>query len=368
MRLTPFPPSRRRLACAVTILGVCALALAADPPADEDGPPQPKTFTFSKPDATLGAVAAEFKKQTGFEIDLSRADSSRALKVNAQKVSFWPALEQIAKEADHRLALQEQGRKVLLIGNDATYRELPTSFDGIFRLACKRVLAQVDLENDQAYCDVELSLHWEPTFYAFLVENPGKSVTAIDNADKELSVDEGGGRLAVQGGGTGLRVRLRDVPRSAKTVKRLEGSFTVVGTPRALDFEFGKLASKKQEEVKKNDVTAQLSFTAGEDLWTATVQLEYPAGGPELESFEASAWTADIEAALVSLDGKKRLPYNGGYELISATAQKAAVRYRFVDEENQKLGKPTDWKLVVKAPSKLIEVPVKFKLENIPLP
>jgi len=177
-----------------------------------------------------------------------------------------------------------------------------------------------------------------------------------------LSVDEGGGRLAVQGGGTGLRVRLRDVPRSSKTIKRLEGNFTVVGTPRALDFEFGKLASKKQEEGKKNDVTAQLSFTGGEDLWTATVQLDYPSGGPELESFEASAWTADIEAALVSLDGKKRLPYNGGYELISATAQKAAVRYRFVDEENQKLGKPTDWKLVVKAPSKLVALPVRSSL------
>jgi hypothetical protein len=32
------------------------------------------------------------------------------------------------------------------------------------------------------------------------------------------------------------------------------------------------------------------------------------------------------------------------------------------------LGDPAEWKLVVVTPSKLVETPVKFKLENIPLP
>jgi len=32
------------------------------------------------------------------------------------------------------------------------------------------------------------------------------------------------------------------------------------------------------------------------------------------------------------------------------------------------LGDPADWKLIVVTPSKLVEAPVKFKLENIPLP
>src|SRR4051812_14786745 len=85
MPLTPVLPSRR-LAFALTLVGTCALALAADPPADEDGPPQPKTFTFQKANVSLRAVAAEFKKQTGFEIDLSRADASRTLKVDANKL------------------------------------------------------------------------------------------------------------------------------------------------------------------------------------------------------------------------------------------------------------------------------------------
>src|SRR5438067_1807851 len=32
------------------------------------------------------------------------------------------------------------------------------------------------------------------------------------------------------------------------------------------------------------------------------------------------------------------------------------------------LGDPADWKLIVVTPSKLVAAPVKFKLENIPLP
>ena len=45
------------------------------------------------------------------------------------------------------------------------------------------------------------------------------------------------------------------------------------------------------------------------------------------------------------------------------------VKYRWVPPGDEKdLGKPADWKVVVRTPSRLVEVPVKFKLENIPLP
>jgi hypothetical protein len=98
------------------------------------------------------------------------------------------------------------------------------------------------------------------------------------------------------------------------------------------------------------------------------VEFDYPGGGPQLESFESSAWLVDNMVWLASSDGKKKLEYNGGYEVLSQSERKAVVIYRFTDEPDIKLGKPEDWTLHVKTPSRLLSTEVKFKLENIPLP
>jgi cytosine/adenosine deaminase-related metal-dependent hydrolase len=67
--------------------------------------------------------------------------------------------------------------------------------------------------------------------------------------------------------------------------------------------------------------------------------------------------------------GRFSLRDNGGTEVISQSERRAEINYRWVPQGNAPaLGDPKDWKLVVKTPSKLIETPVKFKLENIPLP
>jgi len=45
------------------------------------------------------------------------------------------------------------------------------------------------------------------------------------------------------------------------------------------------------------------------------------------------------------------------------------VIYRFTDDPTgRKLGKPEEWTLHVRTPSRLLTTDVKFKLENIPLP
>jgi hypothetical protein len=204
------------------------------------------------------------------------------------------------------------------------------------------VRSSYDLESERNLTDLELDLHWEPGVSVFLVEPPGKRVKARDNSERELSIVEAGSRLPASGGGLALAVRFSEIPRSARTIKLIEGEFSVM---------------------VRND------FKPGSDLWTARVAIEYPAGGPQLESFEASAWLADNEAYLVSRDGKTRFEVNGGTEVIAQSERRAEINYRWVPQGNAAaLGDPKDWKLVVKTPSKLIEAPVKFRLENIPLP
>jgi hypothetical protein len=335
---------------------------------------KPRLITL-KLDATLDKALDELQTQADVAFDRTKADGARPVKVDLKNVPFWEALEKIAKAADHRIGFGEQGRAIYLIGGEGvTYRELPMSIDGVFRTAARQVTAVNDIENDRTFYDVELTLHWEPQFSAFLVETPGKTVTATDNTGKQLEIaDAGRGRMNASGGGKRLSVRLADVPRAARTITKLEGSLMVVGAERMLRFEFPKPVAGKEESKTEDQVVAKVEpaedVKPGSDLWTFRVTLEYPEVGPQLESFEAGAWMAENDAFLLSTDGKRRLDVNGGVEIVSQTERRAVVKYRWVPPGDEKdLGKPSDWKVVVRTPSRLIEVPVKFKLENIALP
>jgi hypothetical protein len=353
------------------LLVASMVVLAAEPPAPDV---KPKLITL-KADATLDKVLDDLQTQSDVAFDRSKADVSRPVKVDLVNVPFWEAIERVAKAADHRIAFGEQGRTIYLVGGEGvTYREMPLSIDGLFRVAARQVTAVKDLENDQSYTEVDLSLHWEPHFSAFLVEAPGKSVTAVDNTGKQLDVaEQGRGRLMAAGGGGRLTVRLADVPRSSRTITKLEGSLRVVGAERMLRFDFAKLEAGKPETKTEDQVSVKVEpaedVKAGSDLWTFRITLEYPAGGPQLESFESAAWMSNNDAFLLSADNKRRLDMNGGSEVVAQTERRAVVKYRWVPQGDEKdLGKPSDWKLVVRTPSRLVEVPVKFKLEHIPLP
>lgn len=342
--------------------------------ADDSKPPAPfaaTRVTLDLNDVPLDKALDELQKQIPVTIDRERMDANRRVSLSVSRVPFWDALEKLAKAADHRTYFVENGRKILLVGNErVTYRESPLAIDGPFRLAAQRVRATYDLENDRSVYELDMNLNWEPGVAVFLVEPPGKRVKARDNTDKELTVLEAGGRLPASGGGLHLTVRLGEVPRSSRTIKKIEGEFTVVGAAGMLAFDFSKWGEKEQS-LTKDGVTVKVrnDFKKDSQLWTARVAIEYPSDGPQLESFEASAWLADNEAYLVGADGKTRLEVNGGTEVISQSERRAEINYRWVPQGNAPaLGDPKDWKLVVKTPSKLIEVPVKFKLENIPLP
>jgi hypothetical protein len=353
-----------RCAFAVVVAG-----LAAAPP----GIPEARTFTFQSDGTTLAAVLDEFARQTGARIDRTKAEGDRTLRIDCKNAPFWEAVERVARESDHRIGFSDDGRRLMLLGGgDVTYRETPVSFDRVFRVAARRVVAASDLDVDRSYAEVLLTLNWEPGFAVFLVEPPGRSVAARDNTEQDLRVAEaGGGKLPVSGGAIDLPVRLAGVPRTAKTIKLLEGKFGVVGAARMLEFKFDKVATAAEsQELKQDGVVVRLrnDFKEKSDLWTARVELEYPEAGPRLESFETSAWLVDNAAWLVSAAGKRKIECNGGYEVVAQGERKAVIIYRFTDDTAVKLGSPADWSLVVRTPSPLFAGEVKFRLENIPLP
>lgn len=363
----------RWLTTGLLMSGMIASVVAAQAPADTSAVPNPRSFTYKTDGASLSAVLDEFAKQTGTKVDKSKAEAERTMRIDCKDTPFWEALEKIARESDHRLTTSQSGRGLALLGGaEITYREAPASFDRVFRLAARKVQSVSELDADRAYTEVTLTLMWEPGFAVFLVEQPGRSVVAKDNNDQDLRLgDDNGGRVAVSGGTVELPLRLANVPRAAKTIKLLEGKFGIIGAAKMLEFSFPKTAaSKESAESKQEDVTVRFrtDFKDKSDLWAARVEFEYPPGGPQLESFEASAWLIDNNAWLTHSDGKKRLDCNGGFEIVAQNERKAVVIYRFTDDVSFRLGKPEDWTFHVRTPSRLINTEMKFRLENIPLP
>src|SRR5205085_331250 len=143
------------------------------------------------------------------------------------------------------------------------------------------------------------------------------------------------------------------VPRSARTIKLLEGSFNVIGAARMLRYSFEDVGLKEQQK-GEDGVTVKVkgAFKEGDELWKAQVTLEYPEGGPQLESFETGAWLSENKAYLVSKDNKRRMDVNGGSDYDASGERRAVINYHWVAPDDTKFGKPSDWKLVVETPSR----------------
>ena len=66
-------------------------------------------------------------------------------------------------------------------------------------------------------------------------------------------------------------------------------------------------------------------------------------------------------------EGKRRLlPTSSVVDLVGS--KRALVTYHFSDKPGAARGKAAEWKLTYAAPARIVEVPVRFAFENLPLP
>src|SRR5205823_3477004 len=143
----------------------------------------------------------------------------------------------LAAKSNQRLTVGRNGPRVALGGGP--YRSVPTAVRGPFRFAAHRVLTRVDLDAGQSTTEVLIDAVWEPKFKAYYAEVPARSVTAVDEQGRALTLAaDGGGKMEVKESGQELTVRLANVPRSAMQIAQLKGKLTLVGTEQILQFRF----------------------------------------------------------------------------------------------------------------------------------
>jgi hypothetical protein len=376
---------------ALLVAGSTRILLADDPKPASAGVEAmkkelaPKLVTLHAEKIKLHDALRQLAKQTGIEVEDRRKPETvndPDIALDLKKVTFWQALDQIAKEADLRVNLYQRGGIIALTEGPNT--NLPISYDGLFRTVVRRVTAVHDLETDQHFCLLTLEIAWEPRFHPlFLESKPINLDVRDDNQEAIRPEDEGGGKVPVQGKVvTNVEIRIPAPIRRSVTLGKLKGSLLLTGPSKMIDFEFDTLDKEKaakDPKQTKDGVTVKLrKLDLADGHWTIEVGLEYPEDGPKFESFQS--WVADNKCFLKPANGDELFESNGGYSIDSLSSNKAIIQYHFVDGVHTKTvdgkrvsrkfvrGKPENWKLVYRSPGPMVELPVTFDFKDVPLP
>jgi hypothetical protein len=387
--------SRAVLGIVVAVLGLFCLLGAPTRPAlgdDKDKaktaqPAQPKEleprpFTLQGKDLELPKVLAELAKQTGNTVeDRRREKTDIRIKLDLKNVTFWQGLDTIAKEADLRVNPYERDGKLALA--DGPYLAMPTSYSGLFRVTIKRLDTSKMLDTDSHQLIVFLEVSWEPRFKPLLMETRPDSLVVQDDKGRAVEVGEDGKGKGNVGNkmATEIRVPMPAPQRSALRLGVFKGKLAATGPTRMLTFTFDKLSKIEKgvgaRKETKDGVTVHLRELRAEQeedeqIWAVGLMLEYPAGGPKLESFQSSLVSNEIYLEKEKDGIKQRFPNNLAYETGGGDMDdnKEVIRYRFGDDSSKKLvlGKFSDWKIVYRIPGRMTEVPIPFEFKDVALP
>jgi hypothetical protein len=354
------------------------------PPADEVPKDLvPRLFTMEGKDLPLAKVLTALAEQTGNAVADRRASREEGAKVSLKlkNVTFWQALDAIAKAIDARVSMSDREAKIALV--DGPFLALPVSYDGLFRVTVTRIDLTHQIDADNRFGIIYLEIAWEPRFQPLMMKTKVDSLDIQDDKGRSVDVPDSGEGTAPVGKrqAATLQVRINAPLRSAGQLKVFKGKISAIGPSKMLTFTFDKLAkidparSKTELTEVQDGVVLHLrelmpEGQSGDQVWKIGLLLEYPADGPKFESFQSWLVNNDIFLQKEKDGIRQKFPPNLGYETDDSTENKAIIRYSFGDEpeKNLLLGKFSDWKLIYKTPGKISELTIPFEFKDVPLP
>jgi hypothetical protein len=337
-----------------------------------------KPVTLKEDGLSVDKALVELKKQTGIEVEDRRQNKEAdKLKLALDGVTFWQALDAIAREADARVSLYEDGGKIALV--DGPFHAVPTSYHGIFRICVKRLQLLHDLESGAHVCVATVEVAWEPGFRPFFLELKPESLAVQDDKKRDLEVPANAGGREQAGEarfGKQFEVYLPAPPRTTLRFGSVKGKLLLTGPSKWLTFTFptlGKLqADRKGRKLIKEGVIVDISALDlpdnRNDVWKIEMTLEYPPGGPKFESFES--WLVYNEINLEKDGSKERIPNNAGYTTGGGGENRASITYYFANGDGVERGKAKDspWRVVYRAAGPITELPIPFEFTDLELP
>jgi hypothetical protein len=315
---------------------------------DSSPPPARKVSLDPAPPAVL---AKAILTQTGYTVDVSALDD-RPVQVTVQKAEFWKALEQVAAASGSRIAVS-QGKIALKPGPSKG----PSHVVGPFRFTAPGVSIRGDVEAGTSSYELGLHVAWEPGAHAYRIDGRPRITRATDDTGRAVGINSGGSRSLTSWNSAPLQVFASGVTRGVKAIT-LEGSVTVTMADELLTFQLPIRPGAAPGQ--KGIIATVLKSMADGNDWVVEIEMTYPKGGAEWESFEINSFLRNNVARLVP-------PAGGAPIKMDFDIQGAGPGIRYVAKGyGTKVG--AGWALDYRTPGPLREVVVPFVLKNIPLP
>lgn len=316
----------------------------------------------------LAQVLQRLQKASGIPLRDNRSNRTPApITLHLKEVSFWQALEEIAKQVPARLSPYAGEGTVALL--DAAGPTPPVSLHGPFRSSLRQVSVTNNLETGQRYCVVHLDVTWEPGLQPLLLalSSYRAEFAPAPNA-KPISESVTGGSFTPLNGrpGTEIELRLKAPPRTVLALQKLEGTLSVIGPLEMLTARFAKLAPRT-EKINGIEVALQRFSIEEKNRWLVEMRVTQPAGGPSFESYQS--WIANNRLLLERRGSGDKFDGEVTETILEMTQTRAVIQYNLVEKAGgQRLGQPADWTLTYRTAGRIIEAQVPFRFQEVQLP
>ena len=325
----------------------------------------------------------EIGTQTRNELDGSDLPDSvldRPLSLEVEDREFWPVVDDVLRQTGVAIEPRKSRRGLRLIGASEERPELieTVGYAGPFRLWALPAEIIVPIRPiggrvPRRLLRVLLFVQPEPRLRPLFLQFASSEITAESDrveiksfnpdASFELAVNEPGGQsrlqldFDLQPELTPEKIDLRGTFRMTIAAGRAEVRFIDIakqanGKPLEIDRRRGgvTVTLRRIERERKGDGTQELRVA---------ITVAYDSGGPAFESHRT--WILHNEVFLEA--GDSRVPLNGGFETTLQADGAVGMEYRFLN-----LPDPLpEYKFVYVAPTLIVDVPVRFALESLPV-
>jgi len=331
---------------------------------------QARDVTISGEAVPLDDVIATIGKQTGnklldFRKEFGQQAGEKTVKLNVDKVPFWPAFDQILDQATMTVYHFAGEPGLALVSRSST--ELPRykrgAYAGAFRIEATEVTARRDLRdpNGQAL-KVQVEVAWEPRLTPIAIFQAADTVTAVgDNGQALVAGSESELETTVNPGDTATQIPLSFAlpPREMTKIASLKGSLSLLLPGPVETFRFEKLQAGGKGEQRRGGVKVILEqVRQNQLLWEVRVRVVFDKPGQALESHRT--WVLHNEALLETAD-KQPINY-AGLETTRQGENEVGVAYLF------DVADIAGHTFVYKTPAVLMNAAVPYELRDVALP
>lgn len=350
----------RRVFCCLFLLGFSAGSLVAVGV-------EPSVVHLPAKSYAVADVLSAIEKQTGNRIvDRRTTRTPETFDIGFEGQTFWQALDLIAAKLDARIFPYGDGGVQLL---DGPFRSHNLNV-GVCRLEVKSVAVQRDFQTERQTCVLDIECAWEPRFEPlYLTVDAVKGAFAPMASGKALSFGptRGVAQSVAERRAQVIELRFPAPDRTSPAIALLSGELKFLGADRMLNVTFADLAGGKQVRFFKDAGVAVtlVQVGVGKKHWTFDLEIENPEM-PPFESFQS--WTANNRIHLERTKGGKKeiWTHNPSEESADVSGRRAKIRYSFTGAQNQ--GALSEWTLVYRTPSRIVETILPFTLRDVPLP